>query len=204
MVFLSLYSALKKRKIPWLLIIVVGLIAVSPSNAMVINPTEKQVQEAIAYGEEHKDDIEKIKKEYSYPSISGKEEFIAVVTKISLLKLMSAYTEKRGGKLSEEDIKGILNGKSFYIKAYLLGDDVDFAGDIRGVIKIGDKVVQPREVKPMIWAIPSFRWPKSPSYKAANYYYFDYGEFKGNEKITFILQKPKGEKQFEIDLSKYD
>ncbi len=204
MVFLSLYSALKKRKIPWLLIIVVGLIAVSPSNAMVINPTEKQVQEAIAYGEEHKDNIEKIKKEYSYPSISGKEEFIAVVTKISLLKLMSAYTEKRGGKLSEEDIKGILNGKSFYIKAYLLGDDVDFAGDIRGVIKIGDKVVQPREVKPMIWAIPSFRWPKSPSYKAANYYYFDYGEFKGNEKITFILQKPKGEKQFEIDLSKYD
>ena len=81
---------------------------------------------------------------------------------------------------------------------------MDFAGDIPGVIKIGDKIIQPREVKPMIWAIPSFRWPESPSYKAVNYYYFDYGEFKGDEKITFILQEPEGEKRFEIDLSKYD
>ncbi len=204
MVFINLYSALEKRKISWLLIIAVVLITVSPSNAMVISPTEKQVHEAITYGEEHKDNIEEIKKEYSYPSISGKEEFVAVVTKVSLLKLMSAYSEKRGKKLGEEEIKGILKGKSFYIKVYLLGDEVNFAGDIRGVIKIGDKVIQPREFKPMIWAIPSFRWPKSPSYKAANYYYFDYEGFKGDEKITFILQKPEGEKRFKIDLSKYD
>ena len=113
MVFLNLYSALKKRKISWLLTIVISLIAVSPSSAMVINPTEKQVHEAIAYGEEHKDNIEKIKKEYSYPSISGKEEFVAVVTKVSLLKLMSAYSEKRGRKLSEEDIKGFSMERAF-------------------------------------------------------------------------------------------
>ena len=204
MVFINSYSVLKETKISWLLIVFLGLSTVSSSSAIVLNPTEKQTNEAIAYGQEHKDNIEEIKREYSYPTISGKEEFVAIVTKVSLLKLMSAYSEKRGRKLSKEDINGILNTKSFYIKAYLLGNEVDFAGDIRGVIKIENKVIEPGEVKPMVWAIPSFVWPKSPSYKAANYYYFDYGEFKGNEKITFILKKPKGEKQFDIDLSKYD
>jgi hypothetical protein len=202
--FTSLCSALNKKKIILLLITAIGLITASPSGAMIINPTEKQVNEALAYGKEHKDHIEKIKQGYSYPSISGKEEFVAVVTKVSLLKLLSAYKEKRGIKLSEKDIKGVLSAKSFYIKAYLLGDDVNFASDIHGLIKIGDRVIQPAEVKPMVWAIPSLVWPQSPSYKAANYYYFDYGGIKGNEKITFILQKPGGEKRFEIDLSKYD
>jgi hypothetical protein len=202
--FTSLCSALKKKKIILLLITAIGLITASPSGAMIINPTGKQVNESLAYGKEHKDHIEKIKQEYSYPSISGKEEFVAVVTKVSLLKLLSAYKEKRGKKLSEKDIKGVLNAKSFYIKAYLLGDDVNFASDIYGMIKIGDRVIQPAEVKPMVWAIPSLAWPQSPSYKAANYYYFDYGGIKGNEKITFILQKAGGEKRFEIDLSKYD
>lgn len=204
MVFTSLFSALKKNKIAWLIITAISLITASPSRAMIINPTEKQVNEALVYGKKHKDNIEKIKQEYSYPLISGKEEFVAVVTKVSLLKLLSAYNEKRGQKLSEKDIEGIVNAKSFYIKAYLLGDDVDFAADIRGVIKIGDRVIQPVEVKPMVWAIPSLAWPQSPSYKAANYYYFDYGEKRGDEKITFILQKAEGEKRFEIDLSKYD
>ena len=59
-------------------------------------------------------------------------------------------------------------------------------------------------VKPMVWAIPSLAWPQSPSYNAANYYHFDYRGIKGDEKITFILKKPGGEKRFEIDLSKYD
>ncbi len=204
MVFISLFSALKNGKISWLLVTAISLITASPSRAMIINPTEKQVNEAVVYGEKHKDEIEKIKQEYSYPSISGEEEFVAVVTKVSLLKLLSAFNEKRGQKLSEKDIAGIINAKSFYIKAYLLGDDVNFATDIRGVIKIGDRVIRPVEVKPMVWAIPSLAWPQSPSYKAANYYYFDYGKKKGNEKITFILQKPRGEKRFEIDLSKYD
>jgi hypothetical protein len=204
MVFVILFSALKKIKVTLLLITVIGLLTASPSRAMIINPTEKQVNEAVAYGKKHKDNIEKIKEEYSYPSISGKDEFVAVVTKVSLLKLLSAYNEKRGQKLSENEIDGILNAKSFYIKAYLLGDDVNFATDIRGVIEIGGRVIQPVEVKPMVWAIPSLAWPQSPSYKAANYYYFDYGEKNGNEKITFILQKPGGETRFEIDLSKYD
>ena len=204
MVFVSLFSALKKIKVTLLLITAIGLLTASPSRAMIINPTEKQVNEALAYGKRHKDNVEKIKEEYSYPSISGEEEFVAVVTKVSLLKLLSAYNEKRGQKLSEKDIHGIINAKSFYIKAYLLGDEVNFATNIRGVIKIGDRVIQPVEVKPMVWAIPSLAWPQSPSYKAANYYFFDYGKKKGNEKITFILQKPRGEKRFEIDLSKYD
>jgi hypothetical protein len=204
MAITSLFSALKDIKITLLLITAIGLITASPSRAMIINPTEKQVNEALVYGKEHRDHIEKIKQEYSYPFISGKEEFIAVVTKVSLLKLLSAYNEKRGQKLGKTDIDRILSAKRFYIKAYLLGDDVNFATDIRGLIKIGDRVIQPAEVKPMVWAIPSLAWPRSPSYKAANYYYFDYGEKKGNEKITFILQKPQGEKRFEIDLSKYD
>jgi hypothetical protein len=204
MAFASLFSALKKKKISWLLITAISLITAFPARAMIINPTEKQVNAAVVYGKKHKNDIEKIKEEYSYPSISGKEEFVAVVTKVSLLKLLSAYNWKRGQELSEKDIDGILNAKRFFIKAYLLGDDVDFAADIRGVIKIGNRVIQPFEVKPMVWAIPSLSWPQSPSYKAANYYYFDYWEIKGNEKVTFILQKPRGEKRFEIDLSKYD
>ena len=204
MVFVSLFSALKKIKVTLLSITAISLLTASPSRAMIINPTEKQVDEAVAYGKKHKDNIEKIKEEYSYPSISGKDDFVAVVTKVSLLKLLSAYNEKRGQKLGENEIDGILNAKSFYIKAYLLGDDVNFATDIHGVIEIGGRVIQPVEVKPMVWAIPSLAWPQSPSYKAANYYYFDYGEKKGNEKITFILQKQGGETRFEIDLSKYD
>lgn len=200
----SRLSGLKKNKIYCLLIIPLSVIIAFPSKAVIINPTEKQVNEALAYGKKHKDEIENIKREYSCPSVSGKEEFVAVVTKVSLLKLMSAYSEKRGQSVSEKDIEGVLSAKSFYIKAYLLGDHVDFAADIRGIIEIGDRVIQPVKVKPMIWAIPSLAWPQSPSYKAANYYYFDYGEEEGNEKITFILQKPGGEKRFEIDLSKYD
>lgn len=202
--FISIFSAIKKKKVSLLLIIAISLFTSSSSRAMIINPTEEQVSEAVDYGKKHKDDIEKIKEEYSYPSISGKDEFVAVVTKVSLLKLLSAYNEKRGQSLSQKDIDGILSAETFYIKAYLLGDHVNFATDIRGVIKIGDRVIQPAEVKPMIWAIPSLAWPQSPSYRAANYYYFDYGEERGNEKITFILQKPGGEKRFDIDLSKYD
>lgn len=204
MVLVKLFSVVRKIKIYLLLIAAIGLMDSSPCGAMILNPTEKQVNEALAYGREHKDNIEKIKEDYSYPSISGKDEFVAVVTKVSLLKLLSAYNEKRGQKLSAEDIEGILNTKSFYIKAYLLGDDVNFATDILGVIEIGGKIIQPVEVKPMLWAIPSLAWPQSPSYKAANYYYFDYAEKKGNEKIIFILKKQGGERRFEIDLSNYD
>jgi hypothetical protein len=200
----TLFPALKKRKITFLLITAIVLITAPQSTAMIINPTEEQVNEALVYGKEHKDHIEKMKEAYSYPFISGKEEFVAVVTKVSLLKLLSAFNEKRGQRISEEDIEGVLNAKTFYIKAYLMGNDVNFATDIRGVIKIGDRVIEPAEVKPMVWAIPSLAWPQSPSYKAANYYYFDYLGIKGNEKITFILQNPSGEKTFEIDLSKYD
>ena len=40
-------------------------------------------------------------------------------------------------------------------------------------------------VKPMVWAIPSLAWPQSPSYKAANHYYFDYRGIKG------FLKDPK-------------
>ncbi len=204
MVFGNVFSGHNKKKISWLLIIAIGLITASPAKAMTINPTEKQVDEALAYGKARKDKIENIKQEYSYPFVSGKEEFIAVVTKVSLLKLLSAFNEKRGRSLSQKDIDAILGAKSFYIKAYLLGDHVNFATDIRGLIEIGDRVIQPVEVKPMVWAIPSLAWPQSPSYKAANYYYFEYGEQKGDEKITFILQKPGGESRFAIDLSKYD
>ena len=200
----TLFSALKKKRITLLVITAIGLITASQSRAMIINPTEKQVNDALVYGREHKANIEKIKEEYSYPFISGKEEFVAVVTKVSLLKLLSAYNEKRGRELSEDDIDGILNAKTFYVKAYLVGEDVNFATDIHGLIKIGDKVIQPAEVKPMVWAIPSLAWPQSPSYNAANYYHFDYRGIKGDEKITFILKKPGGEKRFEIDLSKYD
>ncbi len=201
---MSFFSVLKKKKISRILIIAIGLITASPCWAITINPTEKQVNEALAYGKEHRDQIESIKREYSYPFISGKEEFIAVVTKVSLLKLLSAYNENRGQSLSQRDIDAIISAKSFYIKAYLLGDHVNFATDVRGVIKIGDRVIEPVEVKPMVWAIPSLSWPQSPAYKAANYYYFDYAEQKGDEKVTFILQKPDGERRFDIDLSKYD
>ena len=65
MVFINSYSVLKERKISWLLIVFLGLSTVSSSSAIVLNPTEKQTNEAIAYGQEHKDNIEEIKREYS-------------------------------------------------------------------------------------------------------------------------------------------
>lgn len=188
---------------------IVGLLA-SSTQAIIISPTKEQVSAAVAYGEEHKDNIEKIKREYSYPELTGKEDFVAVVTKVSLLKLYSAIAAREGRKMSDQEIEKWVNMKAFFIKAYLVGDHPNFAKYIDGEIRIGGwlglggKTIQPVKSIKEAWAVPTMIWPESPSWKIANKYFFSYDQFKGDEKVTFVLKRPEGEEEFKLDLSKYE
>lgn len=177
---------------------------VSSTQAIIISPTDEQVSAAIAYGEKHKYNIEEIKKEYSYPEISGGKDFVAVVTKISLLKLYSAIAAREGRKISHQEIEKWVNMKAFFIKAYLVGDHPNFAKYIDGGIRVGEKTVQPVKAIKEVWAVPTMKWPESPSWKIANKYFFSYDQFKGDEKVIFILKRPGEEKEFRLDLSKYE
>lgn len=175
------------------------------SDGIKVNLTKQDIQEAIDLGVKYKDTYdENVRSLYQFGDRKYGKESGSIQTKFSLVAYVAYSAAKEYRNLERDKIEGGLPLLTdFTISIYTYGDKIDFAKDYHMVIKQGEKVIQPVNVKTDKWGRATLAWPYSPKYSAFTQARFLYSEIDPHAKTTIILIKDLGESRFEVDFSRY-
>lgn len=191
-----------------------------------INLTEEGIKEAIDWGAKDKNSYGKnVSEAYrfgkplsnwigewvNFREATGKKidnwseykESGSIYTKFFSLATLGGSLAREGKSPERADIEKILNMRTMMVYIHTYGDKGQFAKNYRIVLKQGEKLIQPVEVKADGLACKTAFFPKSPSFSACVEARFLYSEIDPKAKTTIILVKDQGESRFEVDFSRY-
>ncbi|HCN19091.1 MAG: hypothetical protein A3C38_06310 [Planctomycetes bacterium RIFCSPHIGHO2_02_FULL_50_42] len=194
---------MNKRLLP-VLVSMWCIFSASLSEAVLINLTGKDVQQAIEYGESNKGAdylgfFKDWRVDLGYGT--GSARIITPFSKIAFEAKNAASEDKR---IEPDDISKILEeskGKwAFGVSIY--GETRDFGQSASAVLIQGDKTIQPIDSRPAMKAEPTPSWPNPPSYRAICYYDFDVKEIDPKGTVTLVVSVPEQvDVKFPFDLS---
>ncbi|MFQ5862772.1 MAG: hypothetical protein ACE5IC_06575 [Candidatus Brocadiales bacterium] len=176
----------------------------SPSEAVLIDLAEEDIQEAIQYGRDNKDAsyLEFFKGwrvDLGYGTGSAR-----IITAFSKIAFEAKHSPSDDVRLDPKDVEEILEDLkdrlAFGVALY--GETRDFAQEASAVIIYEGETIQPVESRPSTKAEATHSWPQPPSYRAICYYYFNVDRIDPNGVVTLVVSVPdqKGV-EFSFDLS---
>lgn len=187
------------------LFIVISLIALTVNfvQAVIVNLTEEEVQEAIDWGTKNKDSYEKTTSPYKFGETEAYKENGYIGTKFFMLAFLAYQSARRYESLDRAHIEEVLNFKTLAINIVTYGYEIDFAKNYHMILKQGEKVIQPVSVEAPELVDMAPRWIESAPYSAQVTGFFPYAKIDPKAKTTIILIKARGESRFEVDFSRY-
>ena len=173
------------------------------SRAIEVSPTNVQVQQAVEQGLRAAKDRVLPKRLYAW---FGSDEELRpkgfLMTKINGLTVMASHFGLRGETPSGTEIRRILAGETMLVSVTIFGEIRTFADNSYIVLKQGEKLVKPLNVRFDGVAQRTKVWPKAPRYKAKVIGFFRYDAFNPNAKTTIIVFPSKGEEvSFDVEFS---
>ncbi len=149
-----------------------------PSEAIDIDPQQKQIEEAVRQGHEAAES--RVPPDQLYYWFGNREEFEAygfLMSKIHGVTVMAAHFALRGESPSSEEIARILKEEALLINMIMFGDTPTFAADSYMVLKQENHLIKPIRVRFDAVAKRTKRWPAAPRYRAKVIAYFRYKDF---------------------------
>lgn len=175
------------------------------AEAIVIWPSQSQVQRAVAKGiaAAHK----RIPPNRLYQRFGSAEELEPhgfLLTKLSAITVMTAHFALRSAVPSDEDLQRILSEPSLQVSVTLFGESPRFARDSYMLLKQDDRVIKPIKVRFDARAQKTRVWPEDPPYRAIVVAWFPYGAFDPMKPTTImVFPGSGGELQFHVNLNEF-
>ncbi len=179
-----------------------GILA-TESRAIEVSPTNVQVQQAVEQGLRAAKD--RVLPNRLYAWFGSDEELRPkgfLMTKMNGLTVMASHFGLRGETPSETEIRRILDEETMLVSVTIFGEIRTFADNSYIVLKQGEKLVKPLNVRFDGVAQRTKVWPRAPRYKAKVIGSFRYDAFDPNAKTTIIVFPSKGEEVlFDVEFS---
>lgn len=126
-----------------------------------------------------------------------------LMTKVNGLTVLASHFGLRGEEPSELEIQRILAEETMLVSVTIFGGTPTFAKDSYLVLKQGEKLVKPVNVRFDGVAHRTVVWPNAPRYKAKIIGSFRYDGFNPKAMTTILVFPSKGgEEAFEVDFSR--
>ena len=184
---------------------VVGTLGVpaTESGAIEVSPTTVQVKQAVEQGLRAAKDRVLPKRLYAW---FGSDEELRpkgfLMTKMNGLTVMASHFGLRGETPSETEIRRILAEEAMLVSVTIFGEIRTFADNSYIVLKQGEKLVKPLNVRFDGVAQRTKVWPRAPRYKAKVIGSFQYDAFDPNAKTTIIVFPSQGDEvSFDVEFS---
>ncbi len=165
---------------------------VNVSEGIGINPTRKQVDEAISYGRTNYKEI--FQAEYIVPATFGNWPSFGsglIKSKLVHIAVLSAMKTRGRKQMTEEEVQEVIQGKNLTI-SYRGGADVYKIKLIQGT-----KIIEPKEM-----IRPDMKDKDPDKHTLFIVASFPYSKLDPNAKTTIIIEMDFGTKKFEVDFSK--
>ena len=175
----------------------------SSSAAIMVSPSELNIQEALAKGEVAAK--KKTPPNILYWKFGPAEELKPhgfLMTKMNGLTVMSAHFALRSEKPSRQDIEQIISGAELQVVVTVFGSSPQFAVDSYVVLKQSEQLIKPQRVRSDALGSRSSAWPEFPAYKAKIVAAFPYDTFDPKALTTIVIFPGEGgEINFQMDFS---
>ena len=187
-----------------LLILLALLVGSSPSShAIVVSPTQEQMQEAMAKGAaavHSKTPPSELF--WRFGSSEGLQPSGKLMTKLGGLAVLSAHFSFRSALPSEEDRRRVIDDGFLQVSVTIFGSSPSFAVDSYILLKQGERLIKPTKVRSDARAHRSAVWPNDPSFRAKVVASFPYETFNPVLPTTVSVFPGKGgEVNFDLDFS---
>lgn len=173
------------------------------SRAIEVSPTIAQVEQAVEQGLRAAKD--RVLPNRLYTWFGSDQELRPqgfLMTKMNGLTVMASHFGLRGETPSETEIQRILAGETMLVSVTIFGQTPAFADNSYLVLKQGEKLVKPLNVRFDGVAQRTKVWPGAPRYKAKVIGSFHYDAFDPNAKTTIMVFPGKGsEVSFDVEFS---
>jgi len=181
------------RKYLALLITFYIIFPVFSSHAFLISLDQNEIQEAIRFGQNNKDAIEKVlEQSYAFGGSLKFENSGIVRTKWYKIARMAAIGEKRGMDLSSLDLTNILEDDYLQIDFFLYGYALDFAQGYAVLVLQNNKEIEPDKIHA---AHAQYCFPKKqstagfPCCRATLRTFFNYTSLNATKQAILVLKK---------------
>lgn len=173
------------------------------SLAVEVSPTTEQVKQAVNQGLGAAKDRVLPNRLYTW---FGSDEALHpkgfLMTKMNGLVVLASHFGLRGETPSETEIQRILAEETMLVSVTIFGEARTFADNSYMVLKQGEKLVKPLNVRFDAVAQRTKIWPNEPRYKAKVIGSFQYDAFDPNAKTTIMVFPSKGEEvSFDVEFS---
>jgi len=190
--------------------LIIGIVVLSLFllNSCASSLDKNNVNEAIEFGKQHKFDFLSVSyiikspncEEKSQPYCAYDYEDLIMYTPFMSVAFAAANKAKNYEELSQADIKD-LKRDSLVVTVSAKGRSDYEAEDASAVIKYDNEVI--KAIKAPTYASVDDCTEVYCTYSAIQYYTFDdFSKFK-DKKIKFVIIRQYGEKEYEIDMTKY-
>ncbi len=173
------------------------------SRAIEVSPTTVQVEQAVEQGLRAAED--RVLPNRLYTWFGSDRELRPkgfLMTKMNGLTVMASHFGLRGETPSETEIQRILAEETMLVSVTIFGETRTFADNSYIVLKQGEKLVKPLNVRFDGVAQRTKIWPKAPRYKAKVIGSFQYDAFDAKAKTTIMVFPGKGDEvSFDVEFS---
>jgi len=174
---------------------------------ILVNLTEKDVEDAIKLGEEQVPNTTKyLEKYYRFGEKGVFEENGIIRTKWSKLMMLSGLLAEKGRRLTEQEKERIMKSTDLQIDIHTFGNKIDFANNYKVHLVEKGKIIEPEKISANhVVYLPKKKIVTSgfPRYRATVRSYFSYGKISPNEKVKIVLIKNKKKVVFEVNFANY-
>lgn len=173
------------------------------SRAIEVSPTTVQVEQAVEQGLRAAKDRVLPNRLYAwFGSDAELRPKGFLMTKMNGLIVMASHFGLRGETPTKTEIRRILAGETMLVSVTIFGETRTFADNSYIVLKQGEKLVKPLNVRFDAVAQRTRVWPKAPRYKAKVIGSFRYDAFDPNAKTMIMVFPGKGnEVSFDVEFS---
>jgi hypothetical protein len=195
------------KKHATLLLLCYLIFSALPADAVVINLSPWECEEALAFGKAHRGSIEKdLDKRYAFGSAEAYADGGTIHSKWYKLALMAGYNAQRGDILSPQEQSEILADPRLQINITVHGKNLDFAKAYQVALQQQGKEIKPEKFHAdhFMHQHPGKNPPAGfPCCRAVLRAYFKYTDIDPASAAVLIVTKDNKTVRFNIDFSQF-
>ncbi|GJL64407.1 MAG: hypothetical protein NPIRA04_30610 [Nitrospirales bacterium] len=179
------------------------LAANEDSYGIVVDPTNEQIQRAISLGKSAVQSKTPPSQLYwRFGSAETLQPHGFIMTKLGGLAVLSAHYAFRAESPTEQDIARVSRDSALQVSVTMFGSFPEFGKDSYMVLKQGERLIKPTQIRFDAQAHRSDAWPNDPPYQAKVVASFPYDLINPLLSTTIsVFPGEGGEIHFDLDFS---